>query len=122
MASGSDVVRQAYDAFGRGDIPAVLELIADDADWTVAEVLVQGGSWRGRDGVGQFFQGLGEKYEELTVDVHDLVDGGDHVVGVGVGRGTRRGGGPAEYGFAHVFTVRDGKVTRFREYADRAVE
>ena len=122
MASGADVVREAYDAFGRGDIPGVLERVADDVQWDVAEVLVQGGSWRGRDGVGEFFQQLGEKYEELSVDVSELVDGGDHVVGVGVGRGRRRGGGDVEYGFAHVFTVGDGKVTRFREYADRAVD
>lgn len=122
MASGADVVREAYDAFGRGDIPAVLELVADDVEWDVAEVLVQGGSWRGRDGTGQFFQQLGEKYEEITVDVQDLVDGGDHVVGVGVGRGRRRGGGDVEYGFAHVFRVGDGKITRFREYADRSVD
>lgn len=122
MASGADVVREAYDAFGRGDIPAVLERVADDVQWDVAEVLVQGGSWSGRDGVGQFFQQLGEKYEELSIDIHDLVDGGDQVVGIGVGRGKRRGGGDAEYGFAHAFTVGDGKVTRFREYADRAVD
>ena len=122
MASGADVVREAYDAFGRGDIPAVLELVADDAQWDVAEVLVQGGSWSGRDGVGQFFQQLGEKYEELSIDISDLIDGGDQVVGLGVGRGKRRGGGDVEYGFAHVFTVGDGKITRFREYADRAVD
>jgi ketosteroid isomerase-like protein len=122
MASGADVVRKAYEAFGRGDIPAVLELVADDVEWDVADVLVQGGSWRGREGAGQFFQGLGQQYEELSIDVHDLIDGGEHVVGVGVGRGTRRGGGEAEYGFAHVFTVGDGKVTRFREYADRVVD
>ena len=122
MASGADVVRDAYEAFARGDIPAVLEALGDDVTWDVAEVLVQGGSWQGREGVGQFFQQLGELYEELSIDVHDLVDGGDDVVGVGVGRGKRRGGGPVEYGFAHVFTVSDGKVTRFREYADRAVD
>jgi ketosteroid isomerase-like protein len=122
MASGAEVVQEAYEAFGRGDIPAVLELVADDVKWDVAEVLVQGGSWRGREGAGQFFQGLGELYEGLSVDITDLIDGGDQVVGVGVGRGKRRGGDDAEYGFTHVFTVQDGKVTRFREYADRAVE
>jgi ketosteroid isomerase-like protein len=122
MASGSEVVQQAYDAFSRGDIPAVLELVADDVDWMVAEVLVQGGTWHGKDGAGEFFQGLGEKFEELSIEIHDLVDGGDNVVGVGTGRGKRRGGGDVEYGFAHVFTIGDGKVTRFREYADRAVD
>jgi ketosteroid isomerase-like protein len=121
MASGAEVVQEAYDAFGRGDIPAVLELVADDVEWNVAEVLPQGGSWRGRDGGTVFFQQLGEKFEEISIDVTDLIDGGDQVVGVGVGHG-KRNGNDVEYGFTHVFTVGDGKVTRFREYADRAVE
>ena len=122
MASGAEVVQEAYDAFGRGDIPAVLELVADDVKWDVAEVLPQGGSWSWRDGATEFFQQLGEKYEDISIDVTDMIDGGDQVVGVGVGSGKRRGGDDIEYGFTHVFTVGDGKVTRFREYADRAVD
>ena len=121
MASGAEVVQEAYDAFGRGDIPAVLERVSDDVAWTVADVLPQGGSWRGRDEVGEFFKGLGEAYDEISIDVTDFIDGGDQVVGVGVGQG-KRGGNDVEYGFTHVFTVGDGKVTRFREYADRAVD
>jgi uncharacterized protein len=119
MGEAADVVQQAYDAFGRGDIPAVIEAQSDNVTWEVAEVLPQGGSFRGKDGVQSFFEGLGQAWEEVAIDVDDLIDGGDQVVAVGVGRGKLRGGGDAEYGFAHVFTVADGKVTRFREYADR---
>ena len=32
--------------------------------------------------------------------------------------GTRRGGGPSGWGAVHVWDVRDGRVTRFREYTD----
>lgn len=121
MSSNGDMIRQAYDAFGRGDIPAVIEMLADDVDWSVPEILPQGGSFTGTDGAGRFFQNLGETYEELGLDVQSLVDGDGTVVGLGVGRGTLRAGGSVEYGFAHVFEIDGGKVTRFREYADRAV-
>ena len=121
MASGAEVVQEAYEAFSRGDIPAVLGGVADDAEWTVSESLVHGGSWRGPDGAGEFFKGLGETFDDISVEITDLIDGGDQVVGVGISRGTR-GGNAVEYGFAHVFTVADGKVTRFREYADSTVE
>jgi len=30
----------------------------------------------------------------------------------------RGGGGPGDYGAAHVFTVTGGKISRFREYTD----
>ena len=119
MGEGAEVVQQAYEAFARGDIPAVIESLSDDVTWDVAEVLPQGGSFRGRDGVQQFFEGLGKAWEEVNIDLTDLIDGGDQVVGVGVGSGKLRDGGDAEYGFTHVFTIGDGKVTRFREYADR---
>jgi ketosteroid isomerase-like protein len=121
MSSGGDVVRQAYEAFERGDIPAVIDVLSDDVQWDVPTILPQGGSFSGKDGAGQFFQGLGEKYEELSIDIQDFVDGGDTVAGVGVGTGKLRDGGDIEYGFTHVFNVSDGKVTRFREYADRSL-
>lgn len=119
--SGGDVIRQAYDAFARTDIPGVLEVMADDVQWDVPELLPQGGSFSGREDVGRFFQRLGETYEELEIDIHDLIDGDERVAGVGVGRGKLHGAGQIEYGFVHVFDVSDGKVTRFREYADRSV-
>jgi ketosteroid isomerase-like protein len=40
------------------------------------------------------------------------------VVGVGQANGQLRGSGPAGYRFAHVFTMSDGKIVHFREYAD----
>jgi ketosteroid isomerase-like protein len=121
MSAGGDVIQQAYDAFGRGDIPAVLELVSDDVRWDAPELLPQGGSFSGRDGVGAFFQGMGEQFEDLDVDIHDLVDGDSRVVAVGASKGKLRSGGDVEYGFTHVFDVEGGKVSRFREYVDRKV-
>jgi len=33
MGTSAAVVQQAYEAFGKGDIPALLELVADEVDW-----------------------------------------------------------------------------------------
>jgi uncharacterized protein len=33
MSTALDITKQAYEAFGRGDIPAFLKLVADEADW-----------------------------------------------------------------------------------------
>ncbi len=120
MGDELQVVQGAYEAFGRGDIPAVLEVLDEDVDWSSPEVLPHGGDFRGRDEVGRFFQGLGEKWEDdFAVEVEDSVDGGDHVVMLGRASGTLRDGGTrADFGFAHVFDVRDGKVARFREFVD----
>ena len=119
--SSTEVVNEAYAAFGRGDIPSLLETLSEDVDWAVPEILPQGGSFRGRDGVGEFFAGVAENWPELKIELDELVADGDHVVGVGHGEGKLASGEPAEYGFTHVFTVGDGKIVRFREYADRVV-
>ena len=119
MGGIADLIQGAYDAFARGDIPAVIDTLSDDVRWDVAAVLPQGGSFQGKDGVGQFFEGLGQAWEELNLQIEDLIEGRDDVVGVGRAEGRLGvGGTSAGYGFAHVFTVEDGKVTRFREYAD----
>jgi ketosteroid isomerase-like protein len=118
MAGGAELVRGAYEAFGRGDVPAVLEVLADDVSWNAPDVIPQGGSFHGRDGAGQFFQGLGGAWEELRLDVEDVIEGGDNVVGFGRATGRLRGGGDSGYGFVHIFTVSGGRVIRFREYVD----
>ena len=120
MSAGGDLIRQAYDSFASGDVPAVLDVIADDATWDVPEIVPQGGSFSGKDEIGGFFQRLGELYESLELDHADLVDGDSRVAGVGTARGNLREGGSVEYGYVHVFDVEGGKVTRFREYVDRA--
>jgi ketosteroid isomerase-like protein len=118
MATGAQLVQEAYDAFGRGDIPTVLGVLAEDVDWNVSEAVPHGGRFEGRDAVGRFFAGLVDRWEDFGIEIDDLVDGGDDVVGVGRAHGNLKGTGEAGYGFAHVFTVRDGSVVRFREYVD----
>jgi ketosteroid isomerase-like protein len=119
VTTNSDVVRGAYDAFGRGDVAAVLDLLHDDVEWSSPATLPQGGTFSGKAGVGEFFQGVGASWEALSLDVESVSDAGeDLVVGVVRGHGQLRGGDDSGYGATHVFTVRDGKVSRFREYTD----
>ena len=119
MGAKSQVVQQAYDAFGRGDIPAVLGLLDDRVEWTTPGSVPQGGSYKGLEEVGTFFARIGEAWERLEIDVEAVDEVGDDlVVGVVRADGTRRGGGPSGYGAVHLFDVRDGRITRFREYVD----
>jgi ketosteroid isomerase-like protein len=119
VGARTQVVEQAYDAFGRGDIPAILELLDDGVEWTAPATLPQGGSYKGREEVGSFFAAVGSAFERLEVEPEGMGEVGDELV-VAVVRlnGTRRGGGPAGWGAVHAFSVRDGRITRFREYTD----
>ena len=118
MSENADLVRSAYEAFGRGDIPAVIGLLGERVEWEVTAVLPQGGAWRGREGVGEFFEGLGRAWEEIRIEVEDFIDGGDNIAVIGRGAGKLTGGRAAGYKFVHVHTVQDGQIVRFREWGD----
>ena len=119
MGGNASVVRGAYDAFGRGDIGAVIDLLADDVDWVSPATLPQGGHFHGKAGVGEFFQGVGGAWSALSLDIESVSEAGDDlVVGVLQASGTRQDGSRDGYGATHVFTVRDDKIVRFREFTD----
>ena len=119
MGANARLIQEAYSAFGRGDIPGVLEKLADDVEWSSPTTLPQGGRFDGKAAVVTFFEGVGAAWDPLVLAVESVGElGAELVVGVVRADGTRRGGGPSGYGAVHVFTVRDGKITRFREYTD----
>ena len=112
-------VNGAYEAFGRGDIGAVLDILADDVVWSSPATLPHGGQFNGKAGVGEFFQGIGSLWASLALDVRGVTAlTADSVVGVVSATGELRSGGPSGYGAAHVFTFTNGKVTGFHEYVD----
>jgi ketosteroid isomerase-like protein len=120
MSDQATLVGQAYEAFGRGDIPAVLDTLDPAVRWSTPEALPHGGDFDGRDGVGRFFAGLAERWEALEVEPDPPIASGDRVAVTGRARGKLRDGGDADYGFVHVWTIADGHATAFTEYIDPA--
>jgi ketosteroid isomerase-like protein len=119
MGTNAALVQRAYDAFGRGDIAAVLGLLDDAVEWSSPATLPQGGQFHGKGGVGEFFQGVGGAWSVLGLDIESVSEAGNGlVIGVLRASGTRQDGTPGGYGATHVFTVRDDRIVRFREYTD----
>ena len=113
VAQNVDVVQQGYEAFGRGDIPAVLELLTDDVEWTMQgpSVIPFAGTFRGREGIAEFFTLLDETLEFEQFEPRKFVGQDDTVVVVGYERGlVKPTGRMFEQEWAHVYTLRDGKI------------
>jgi ketosteroid isomerase-like protein len=113
VAQNVDVVQQGYEAFGRGDIPAVLELLTEDVEWTEQgpSVIPFAGTFRGREGIAEFFTLLDETLEFEQFEPRKFVGQGDTVVVVGYERGlVKPTGRTFEHEWAHVYTLRDGKI------------
>ncbi len=118
MANGNaELARSAYEAFDRGDMPAVIGALADDIEWSVPQVIPHGGDARGREEVGEFFQRLASMWEDFGIEMEALVADGDRVVGIGRAHG-KLDGTETGYGFVHSWVVRDGALARFDEYVD----
>jgi ketosteroid isomerase-like protein len=115
--SAVESVRGMYDAFKRGDVPAILAALDEDIEWSAPENLPHGGDFRGRDAVGGFFQGIGEKWDGLEVEVEELLANDNHVVALIRADGRLRESGEATgYTAAHAWTMRGDTPIRFTEY------
>ena len=120
-SQNADLLRKTYEAFGRGDIPAVMEVLDENIVWNVPAVLPHAMDVGGRDDVGAFFQKLASTWEDFDLQIDDFCASGDRVCAIGRAGGNL-GGRQASYGFVHAWTVRDGTCVRFDEYVDPSPE
>jgi uncharacterized protein len=117
-----EVVKGVYEAFERGDIPAVLGAMADDVEWYEAEAMPYGGRHGGPNAVAvSVFGPLIKDIPDFSATPEELIASGDGVAVVarymGAGKAT---GNALDLRVVRVWDVREGKITRFRQFADTA--
>lgn len=120
MGSNADTVRRVYDAFAKGDVPAVLGAMDDKIDWQEPDSLPYDNQIGPQAVAENIFGPVVTQLEGFSVTPHDIVDGGDIVCAIGVysGRGAQTGT-DLNADFVHVWRFGpDGKITGFRTYTD----
>lgn len=123
--SNVDIISGLYEAFGRGDVPAVLGAMAPDIHWYEAEgnpYMPSGEPFVGPDAVlEELFMKLGGDFDGFTVTPHSYHDAGDVVVVEARYTGkSNHTGAPIDIQVCHLWTVRDGKITKFQQYVNTA--
>jgi ketosteroid isomerase-like protein len=121
--SAIELVRRSYVAFARDDLDAVLADMDPEIEWHQAQGLPHGGFYRGVDEVRRnIFDPLDEEWwDEFTADPDEFLDAGSEVVVLGRYRGiAKETGKRLDVPFVHVWTVRDGRAVRFRQFLDTA--
>ena len=119
------VVQQGYEAAGRGDIPAVLNLQNDDVVWTMQgpPVIPYAGTFRGREGIAEFYSLVEETLELEQFEPRKFVAQGDTVVVLGYEHGVVKATGRRfEQEWAHIYTFRDGKIATALFVEDAAAQ
>jgi ketosteroid isomerase-like protein len=119
---GTDVITGLYQAFGRGDVPAVLGVFDPAIKWLEAEnfLYADRNPYIGPTAVAEgVFMRCVADVDGFTVVPHRMTEGGDTVVVEGRYRGTMKATGvPIDAQFVHVWQLAGGKVVAFQQYTD----
>src|SRR4051794_33935835 len=115
------LVQTIYAGFNCGDIQSILAAIDQHAEWVDygPAAVPYFGNFTGR--IADFFKAIGESTVDGRVAIDRYIASGDIVVTQGQYTATvRTSGAKIDTPIAHVFTLRDGKVTSWKGYGDTA--
>ncbi|MFZ5550069.1 MAG: nuclear transport factor 2 family protein [Pseudomonadota bacterium] len=110
------LVQHAYAAFGRGDVPALLNLLAPDVRWEFVgdRKAPYTGRVQGRSQVGEWFLAVAQADGIQAFEPRQFLVGPDHVTVLGWERTQALPEGRLfEAEWVHVWQVRDDQLARF---------
>ena len=113
-----------FQAFGAGDIPAILEHVNDDIviDFYGPSVIPYAGHYEGKAQARGFFETVLSSVDIEEFAPQEMLADADKVIVTGhlhlVARAT---GGVIDSDFVHVITLRDNKWSWFRDFMNTAV-
>ena len=113
-------VKSFLAALGRRDKQALLALVAEDLEWIIpGEDWPLAGTYRGPAGLEALLQKVNQTVETSSPQPPELIAQGDRVLVVGFATGKIKATNKTfEDHWVFDITVRNGKLTRVREYID----
>jgi ketosteroid isomerase-like protein len=118
-------VQGLYEAFGEGDVQAILDHLTDDVDWAT-DSATGAAPWHGikhgKDEVATFFAGIAEAIDVSAFDVVAMAATDDAVLTfVRFGFSAKGGGEQHTMHIHHYWRFRDGRVAYYRGGEDTAL-
>jgi uncharacterized protein len=115
-----ETLRAAYDAFNRGDWDSAARFGHPDFELRTADRAMNPGTYRGPDAARRFFEDLFEPFDEIVIDPEEFFEHGDQVaVFLRVRLRPTKSSAFVENRIGHLWTMRDGKVTRLAIFPRR---
>ena len=115
-----EIAQQLYVAFAAKDRETILNLFAPDIEWIQNEGFPHGGRHVGAEFVlDNVFAKFRVEWKSWEASVSEWIDAGDTIIALGEYRGTyRQTRKSMTAGFAHVYRVRNGRITKFQQFTD----
>lgn len=123
MTTPLEVVQSIYAAFGHGDLPALLNALAEDIEWTFPgpRETPFAGVKKGRAQVQEFFAQVMASADIVEFQPLQFIAQGENVVVLGREKVKVKATGKTfETRWAHAYTVKNGKVATLQEHTDTA--
>ena len=120
-----EVVKQNYVAVEEGNIPGLLSLLTSDVEWKMPgpSIIPWTGIHRGLNQVEEFFALLGKTLEFQKFEPREYIVQGDTVVVLGYERSLVKPTGRIfEQEWAHIYTLRGGKIAKCLILEDTAAQ
>lgn len=118
--SNVEIVQRIYEAFSEGDMETISQLISPSVEWMESDGIPYGGVFKGYEAVVEsVFGKIGAEWRDFTARVEEYIDAGNIVITLGVDSGTyKETGKQMSAPTASFWTIKDGKVVKFRQYID----
>lgn len=114
-------VQGIYSAFGRGDVPALLNYLDENVDWEMVGPPNSPitGNRRGKSGATEFFVAVAQSEDMKAFEPREFIADGDTVVVWGFESFVVKSTGRAfQSDWAHLWWFKAGKVAKFRGFND----
>jgi uncharacterized protein len=116
-----ETIRKGLEAFNRRDVAGIMEICHPDAEFVPLRAVLEGGAYRGEEGLHSFFADVMEEWSELRIEPQEFREAGDRVLLLGRFQARGRASGiDVDVPAAWVFDMRAGKVARLKAYTDQA--
>lgn len=115
-----EVIKELYRAFREQDYDTFLRLSTEDIEWIQNEGFPGGATYKGASAVIQgVFKANNDKWSGFAYHIEEILDAGNSVIVIGKYSGRDRlSGKTMSAAAAHIYDLRDGKIARFRMFAD----
>jgi len=114
-----EMAQRALDAINRLDVDACYECVTPDVEVVSTLFDLEGGSYRGREGIETLLGNIGDTFEEYRVVADEVRDLGDRVLMLARVEGRGRGSGvKVDTPYGTISDFRGGKISRIRTYLD----
>jgi ketosteroid isomerase-like protein len=116
-----EIVADTIAAFNRGDLDAGSDYWTDDLDYRSAQGAPDDpGPIHGKEAMRTYVEDWLDTFDDFRGEVIELIDAGDDVIVVmRIGGRAKLTGVETDLTFAAIYTIRDGKIARGREYWTR---